>query len=171
MTRCEPQYRFCPVCGGRLKQAILKSHEPARLICIECAFVFYRDPKLVACSIIDVDGRIVLLKRAINPCRGKWAAPGGYVDQGEALKSAAVRETREECGIWIRIKRLLGVYSYPGHKEVLIFYVAEYISGELTAGDESEDSRLFSRNEIPWDDLAFQSTRDALKDYYEISKS
>lgn len=170
MTKREFQFLFCPVCGGRLKQVMLKDHEPARLVCKECSFVFYQDPKLVACSVIDIDGQIVLLKRDINPGRGKWVVPGGYVDQGEVIEAAAVRETMEECGIRTRIKRLLGVYSYSGEKAALVFYVAEYISGELIAGDESQEFRLFSRSEIPWDDLAFQSTKDALRDYYRISK-
>ncbi len=161
-------FRFCPVCGGNLKTARLKENEPPRLMCTRCDFIFYLDPKLVSCSIVEIDKKILLLKRGIQPARGKWVIPGGYVDRGEEVENAAIRETREECGIDIRITNLLGVYSYPSYLEVVIVHVAEYISGELVTGDEGIDTKLWSHEEIPWEDLAFRSTRDALKDYIRI---
>jgi ADP-ribose pyrophosphatase YjhB (NUDIX family) len=116
-----------------------------------------------------MDGKIVLLKRGISPQKGKWVIPGGYVDRGEEVEAAAVRETREECGLEIRIERLLGVYSYPGYIPVMVVYVAQYVSGELIAGDETLETGLFSEDRIPWENLAFQSTVDALKDFYKTS--
>ena len=159
-------YRFCPVCGAGLQSIIIKENEPARLRCGECEYVFYLDPKLVACAIVEMNEKIILLKRSHNPERGKWVIPGGYVDRGEEVEVAAVRETMEECGIHIQIKNLLDVYSYPGWLEVMIVYVAEYASGDLIAGDESMEVKLLRPEEIPWDNLAFRSTRDALRDYY-----
>ena len=143
----------------------MKSHEPSRLICSQCAFVFYLDPKLVACSIVEMDDRIVLLKRSIEPQKGKWVMPGGYVDRWEEVRSAAIRETEEECGLRTRIKNLHGVYSYPGRLAVVVVYLAEVLSGHLKAAEESEDVGLYLPDEIPWNDLAFQSTMDALEDY------
>jgi 8-oxo-dGTP diphosphatase len=160
------EFRFCPVCGGRLQERSLKELEPPRLVCSQCEFVFYLDPKVVACSIVKIDGRIVLLKRAIDPQRGKWVLPGGYVDRGEEVTAAALRETEEECGLRTRIERLLGVYSYPGRMAVVVVYVAEYVCGDLTAADESEEVGLYLREEVPWKKLAFQSTVDALRDYF-----
>ena len=81
------------------------------------------------------------------------------------METAALRETEEECGIKIRLKNLLGVYSYPGQLEVVIVYVAGYLSGDLLVGDETQAVKLFDPREIPWQDLAFESTRDALRDY------
>jgi ADP-ribose pyrophosphatase YjhB (NUDIX family) len=159
------EFKFCPVCGAGLESSILKKNEPVRLICPECEFVFYLDPKVVACTIVEIDGRIVLLKRSAQPERGKWVIPGGYIDRGEEAGAAAIRETLEECGITVSIKELLGVYSYTGWIEVVLVYLTEYISGDLEAADESLDARLFKHEEIPWDQLAFQSTRDALRDY------
>ena len=159
------EFRFCPVCGGSLFQKIIKEREPQRLVCSQCEFVFYLDPKVVACSIVKIDSRIVLLKRAIDPQRGKWVLPGGYVDRGEEVTAAAIRETEEECGLTTRIVGLLGVYSYPGRPAVVVVYVTEYVSGELIAGDETEEVALYGQEEIPWMQLAFQSTVDALKDY------
>lgn len=164
----EYEYQFCPVCGGRLKSSVLKEHEPERLVCSECAFIFYLDPKLVACSLVEMDNRIVLLKRGIDPQRGKWVMPGGYVDRGEVVEAAARRETEEECGIKIRITNLLGLYSYPDRLGVVVAYMAEYLSGDLIVGDETLAVKLFRPEEIPWDDLAFPSTVDALKDYCNL---
>jgi 8-oxo-dGTP diphosphatase len=158
-------YRFCPVCGGNLSHLTLKEQEPQRLVCSRCDFVFYLDPKVVACSIVEMDGRIVLLKRDIEPQKGKWVLPGGYVDRGEEVSAAAIRETEEECGLRTRIKRILGVYSYPGRPAVVVVYVAEYLSGDLVAADESQEAGLYLKEDLPWEQLAFQSTVDALKDY------
>ena len=81
------EFQYCPVCGGKLNSKNLKTDEPDRLVCTKCSFVFYLDPKVVACSIVEMDGRIVLLKRAIDPQKGKWVLPGGYVDRGEEVKA------------------------------------------------------------------------------------
>ena len=159
------EFQYCPVCGGRLNSKNLKSEEPDRLVCTKCDFVFYLDPKVVACSIVEMDGHIVLLKRDIDPQKGKWVLPGGYVDRGEEVKAAAVRETEEECGLKIRTKGLLGLYSYPGRISVVVVYVAELSGGKLIVGDETAEVGLYSPANIPWDELAFQSTIDALKDY------
>ena len=167
MHHHNPDFHNCPVCGGRLNTLRLKKNEPTRLVCERCDFVFYLDPKVVACSIIDIKGKVVLLKRDIEPQKGKWVIPGGYVDRGEEVKAAAVRETEEECGLKIRIEGLLGVYSYPGEIPVVIVYVARYLSGELSPEDETLETGLFSEDQVPWQDLAFQSTADALKDYFK----
>jgi len=159
------EFQYCPVCGGKLNSKNLKTDEPDRLVCTKCSFVFYLDPKVVACSIVEMDGRIVLLKRAIDPQKGKWVLPGGYVDRGEEVKAAALREMEEECGLKIRTKELLGLYSYPGRISVVVVYVAEPSGGKLIVGDETTEVGLYSPESIPWNELAFQSTIDALKDY------
>jgi 8-oxo-dGTP diphosphatase len=162
------EFRFCPLCGGKLESARLKDHEPARLVCSECDFIFYLDPKLVACSVVEMNNGIVLLRRGIEPQKGKWVIPGGYVDRGEKVEDAALREIEEECGIKTQLKDLLGVYSYPGRLVVVVAYVAEYLSGSLIANDESLEVKLLKTDEIPWDDLAFPSTVDALKSYCRL---
>jgi len=164
------QFQFCPVCGGGLRSLKLKEHEPVRLVCSECAFIFYQDPKLVAFSVVELNDKVVLLRRGIEPQLGKWVLPGGYVDRGERVKDAAIRETEEECGVKTRIKNLLGVYSYQGRPVVIIAYVTSYLSGDLIAGDETDEVKLLRIEEIPWNDLAFRSTTDALRDYYNIKE-
>ena len=96
--------RFCARCGGTLESRLLKATEPERLVCARCSFVHYIDPKVAI--IADEQGRIVLVKRAIEPGYGKWVFPGGFIDRGETVEAAALREAREECGLDIRLDRL-----------------------------------------------------------------
>ena len=166
MRHHDPEFRCCPVCGGPVHLKVVKSGEPERRVCSACDFVLYLDPKVVACTLLEVDEKIVLLKRAIKPEKGKWVLPGGYVDRGEPVPEAAVREALEECGLEIRIKSLLGVYSYTGYIPVVIVYIAEAVGGTLFSGDETREAKLFSESDIPWKDLAFRSTTDALEDYF-----
>lgn len=170
MSHHEPEFQFCPVCGGPLTVSSLKDNEPSRSICPACDFVFYLDPKVVACAVVEMENKIVLLKRGIEPQKGKWVMPGGYVDRGEAVSAAAIRETGEECGLGVRIQNLLGVYSYPGYVPVVIVYVTVHLSGDLIPGDETLEAQLFSEEEIPWKKLAFRSTKDALNDYFSFKK-
>ena len=159
------EYRFCPRCGGDLHQRTVKSNEPKRLVCQACTFIFYQDPKVVAGTLFTLDGGIVLLKRGVEPAVGKWVFPGGYVDRGESVQDAAIRETKEESQLDVKLGALLNVYSYARSSNVIVVYTAEVIGGELAAADESVEARIFSPQEVPWDDLAFESTRHALDDY------
>ena len=134
---------------------VLKEGEPARLVCSACGFVFYLDPKVAACAICIVDGGIVLLRRGIQPQFGKWVFPGGFVDRGESLPQAAVRETFEEVGLRVSVTGVVDIYSYPGEDVVVVVYAADVIGGELQVGDEAEDVTAFPPEQIPWDDLAF----------------
>lgn len=159
-------YRFCPTCGGALERRLLKAGEPERLVCVACGYVFYLDPKVAVGTIIETSpGGIVLVRRAIDPGYGKWVFPGGYVDRGEQVHSAALREAREECGLEIAIDRLVNVYSYPGRAPIILVYSARPVGGALSIDEESLEVRVFAHGEIPWDELAFRSTRDALADY------
>jgi 8-oxo-dGTP diphosphatase len=159
-------YRFCPRCGGSLERRLLKAGEPPRLVCSHCEFVFYIDPKIAVGTIIkSFDGSIVLVRRAIEPGYGKWVFPGGYVDRGEPLVAAALREAREECGLDVRIDGLVNIYSYAGRAPVIVVYAATAIGGTLCVDDECLESAEFAPQRIPWDALAFRSTRESLNDY------
>src|SRR5262245_62171772 len=108
------RFRFCPECGGPLAERELKDGDPARLVCIQCGFVSYLDPKLAACTISMLGGGVVLLRRAVEPQKGKWVFPGGFVDRGETVPGAAVRETWEEVGLRVTLTGILDVYSFAG---------------------------------------------------------
>jgi len=165
----ERPYSFCPLCGGDLELRTLKTTEPERLVCRRCGFVFYLDPKVAVGTIIrNEDNHIVLVRRAIEPGYGKWVFPGGYVDRGEEVLVAAVREAREEAGLDIRIDRLLNVYSYPGRAPVIIVYLATVTGGCLGCDDEGLEAKFFAPDTIPWDELAFRSTREALAEFLKV---
>jgi ADP-ribose pyrophosphatase YjhB (NUDIX family) len=159
-------YRFCPRCGHALELRLLKAGEPERLVCGGCGFVFYIDPKIAVGTIIRADsGRIVLVRRAIDPGYGKWVFPGGYVDRGEPLTDAAVREAREECGLEVRLDGLVNIYSYAGRAPVIVVYAATAVGGTMCTDDECLETAEFQVESIPWDELAFRSTADGLRDY------
>jgi 8-oxo-dGTP diphosphatase len=164
----EPAYKFCPVCGATFESRLLRAGEPERLVCTRCGFVFYLDPKVAVGTIIRDDrGDIVLVRRAIEPGYGKWVFPGGYVDRGEEVLVAARREAREETGLEIRIDRLINVYSYSGRAPVIIVYLATMTGGCLACDDESLEARFFAPDAIPWTDLAFRSTEEALHEFLQ----
>jgi ADP-ribose pyrophosphatase YjhB (NUDIX family) len=125
-------YRFCPRCASPLERRLLKSNEPERLVCAACGFVFYLDPKIAVGTIIRAPSdRLVLVRRAIDPGYGKWVFPGGYVDRGETLTAAAVREAREECGLDVQLDGLVNIYSYAGRAPVIVVYAATAIGGTV----------------------------------------
>ena len=159
-------YRFCPRCGGSLEGRILKATEPERLVCTACEFVFYLDPKIAVGTIIRTDSdRLVLVRRAIEPGYGRWVFPGGYVDRGEPLTTAAIREAKEECGLDVRLEGLVNIYSYPKRAPVIVVYAATAIGGALCCDDEGLEAAEFTGESIPWQELAFRSTEEGLRDY------
>ena len=165
MPSSSSDYRFCPPCGGKLAPRVLKEGEPFRLVCGDCGFIFYLDPKVAACTICMVDGGIVLARRAIEPEIGKWVFPGGFVDRGETVAAAAVRETQEEVNLKVSLFGILDAYSFPDSDIVVIVYAADVLGGTMKACDECQEVRAFPPEALPWEDLAFPSTRAALKDY------
>ncbi len=157
-------FRFCSRCGGTFEWRRLKPAEPERPVCSRCGFVLYLDPKLAVGTIIrSTNDRLVLVRRAIEPGYGRWVFPGGYVDRGERLIAAAVREAREECGLDVRIDSLVNIYSYES--PVIVVYAATALGGTLCIDDESLETAEVEPAAIPWDELAFRSTAEGLRDY------
>lgn len=170
MSTSHAPFRFCPVCGSPLERRLLKAGEPERLVCPACGFVLYLDPKVAVGTVIGGHGdEVLLLRRAIEPGYGKWVFPGGYVDRGEVIERAALREAREECALDVRLTGLIGMYSYEGRTPIVIVYAASLEDDDCVVriDDESLEARWFAPAEIPWADLAFPSTQDALRDYLE----
>lgn len=159
------EYKFCPRCGGPLELRQVKDGEPERLVCEECSFIFYLGPKLVAAVIFEVDGGIVMTQRAIEPGYGKWTFPGGFMDRGETAEAAAKREAQEEAGVEVEVGEIIGLYSYEGQVPVIAVYKGHVVGGELVPLDETMAINVFPRDGLPWDEIAFPSTKQALKDY------
>ncbi|MEZ5066449.1 MAG: NUDIX domain-containing protein [bacterium] len=151
--------RHCIRCGAPL------AGEPPT--CSSCGHVHWRDPKVAACAIFRWRGDIFLMRRAIPPGYGRWTFPGGYVDRGETVEAAAVREVREEAGCEVRLTDLLGIYSYPGQTAILVIYRADVVAGEPHCRSESLEARAFPDADLPWRELAFPSTVEALRDFLE----
>lgn len=161
--------RYCPVCGTPLvdKEAFGR----IRRVCPACGFIFFREPKVAVGALVLHQDRVLLVRRAVDPERGKWALPAGYMDYDEEPIPALQREVAEETGLHVRVRRLLDVF--PIHTEyargVILVYEAEptQASQPLKAGDDSDQARWFGKEDIPWKDLAFESTREILKRWVE----
>ena len=157
---------FCERGGSPLAWTRIEGH--ARQRCRACGWVVYVDPKVASGVIVTLGGRVVLLQRAIEPGRGKWVFPGGYTDAGEPTEAAAAREAGEEVGLEVEVAGLVGVYSYPGERVVLVVYDGRVLSGRPRGNAESLAVRMFPVSRIPWGDLAFPSTRQALEDWLKL---
>ncbi len=165
-------YRFCPPCGGDLQLRAVKTGEPERLVCQDCGLIFYLDPKVAAGVLVLCESGLLLLRRGIEPQYGKWVFPGGFVDRGEHPEQAAAREAREEAGIEVAVRGLVGVYQEPpGSPVILIVYRADLVSGIPAPFDETLEVAYFPPDRIPWSDLAFPTTRAAVRDFITREKS
>jgi ADP-ribose pyrophosphatase YjhB (NUDIX family) len=157
--------RFCPLCGARLERRPIGPDQRPEMVCGGCEFVYYLNQKVVAGTIPFADGRILLTRRAIEPSLGKWTFPGGYVDWGETVDAAALRETWEETGLTVELGGLLGVYSYANAPVVIVVYRARVLGGALTLCHENDRLEWVTPAEVPWEELAFPSTVAAMRDF------
>jgi ADP-ribose pyrophosphatase YjhB (NUDIX family) len=136
-----------------------------RLVCRECGFIQYENPKIVVGSVAQWQDSILLCRRAINPRQGYWTLPAGYLELNETSLQGAEREAWEEAGARIEILRLIAVYNIPRLSQVQLIYGARLLSADVVAGPESLEVALFDWHAIPWNDLAFPSARWALGHY------
>lgn len=152
--------KFCPRCGQPADVAY-----PRSISCPHCGYDAYFNPKPVAAAIpVTRDGEIVLLRRAFDPGKDLWTFPGGFVDLGESVEEAARREALEEIEAPVELHDLVGVYSKAEERIVLIVFAAT-IEEEPQTTPEALEVRAFAPEELPWQELAFWSTTDALKDF------
>ena len=145
--------------------AIPEGDNRERMICADCGHVDYQNPKVVVGSVVVSDGRVLMCRRAIEPRKGFWTLPAGYMELGETLEEGAAREALEEAEAAIAIEGILGVFSIARIGQVQIIFRAGFADPSaptFSAGPESLDVRLFSPDEIPWSDIAFPSVHWAL---------
>ena len=133
-----------------------------RMICADCGFILYDNPKIVVGSVARSGERILLCRRAINPRRGFWTLPAGYLELNESTGAGAAREAWEEAQAKIAIEGLLAIYDIPRLSQVQLIYRARLLDDAVTAGPESLEVALFGWDDIPWADIAFPSVRWAL---------
>lgn len=167
--------RWCPLCAAPLEQRVPELDDRPRHVCTACGFVLYMNPKVAAGTVpVAPDGRIALIRRGVEPGMGRWSWPCGYVEIDEDVPRCAVRETREETGLDVELGPLLGLYSYAASDTtgdvsatgiVIVCYRARVTDGVLVAGDDAIEAAWFAPDAIPWDDLAFDSSRRGLRDF------
>jgi 8-oxo-dGTP diphosphatase len=159
-------FTYCPRCGAPLADGIKFGR--VRRVCRYCGFIHFDDPKVAVAALVSDGERVLLVRRAAVPRIGFWAVPAGYMDADELPEEAVVREIAEETGITIRVLGLHGIVPLAGwaqRRGILLLYIAEPVAGEAVAADDVSEARWFTREEIPWDELAFESTTQFLREW------
>ncbi len=161
-------FRFCPYCAGSIVEAV--RFNALRPVCSVCGFVQFYDPKVAVIALVSDSGRVLLVQRAVDPAKGKWSLPGGYMDAGEMPQEALQRELREEVGLAADITALLAIYPMVNEEGARIGIVLAYQA--VPAGsadipfvaDDAQAAGWYGPEEIPAD-LAFESTRGLLQEW------
>jgi 8-oxo-dGTP diphosphatase len=154
--------RYCPRCGAEATVSY-----PRSIHCPTCGYGAYYNPKPVACAIPATQhDELILMRRGFQPQRGQWSMPGGFVDLGETVEQAAIREVHEEMDLEIEIRHLVGVYSRAEDRTVVVVYAATAL-GTPSLTEEALEIQAFAPTDIPWHELAFWSDARALRDYLD----
>lgn len=157
-----------PAITQRFVKAVPAGDDRERDVCGHCGFIDYKNPKIVAGSVASHGGRLLLCRRAIEPRRGDWTLPAGYLELGESVEDGARREAWEEARARIVIDATLAVYSVPRISQVQIIFRSNLESPEFAAGPESLEVDLFAWEKIPWPDIAFPTVGWALRQWKEV---
>lgn len=160
--------RFCSDCGAPNKRSCPEGDTHERDVCTDCGKIHYVNPKVVVGAVCTWEGKILLCKRAIEPRKGYWTVPAGFMETGESTEQGTVRETMEEANASIEITDLLAIYNIVRLSQVQIFYRANMIGPDFAAGIETLELDLFSIDQIPWDDLAFPTVHWVLNRAIEV---
>ncbi|MCU0760008.1 MAG: NUDIX hydrolase [Steroidobacteraceae bacterium] len=158
---------YCSNCGSAVTVLVPEGEHLPRHVCTRCQTIHYQNPKLVVGCVPEHDGRLLICRRAIEPRRGYWTVPAGFMENGETLQQAAARESQEEALADVEIGSLLTVVHVLHAHQVHVFFRARLRSLEVGAGPESLEVRIVHPDEIPWPDLAFPSTEFTLRRYLD----
>lgn len=163
--------KFCSRCGSPTRHDIPEGDNRKRYICDNCNLIHYQNPNIVAGTIAISDDKVLLCRRAIEPRRGFWGLPAGFMENGETTPEAALRETREEAEAELLSSELYCIFDLPHINQVHMFFRGPLKDGTFGVGVETLESALFSEADIPWHDIAFPTVYHALKFYFEERKS
>jgi ADP-ribose pyrophosphatase YjhB (NUDIX family) len=158
--------RFCTRCGGQTCLSVPAGDNRQRHVCGSCAAVHYENPKVVVGCLAEWQGRVLLCRRAIEPRRGYWTLPAGYLEMGETTEEGARRESAEEAGIEITLHGLYTVFSLPHINQLHLMYRASLEAPRWACGEETLEIMLVDEPGTPWDALAFRTVRETLTRYY-----
>ena len=157
------EQRYCSVCAATVEIRVPEGDHLPRRVCPQCGTVHYENPRVVVGCVAEHEDRLLLCRRAIEPRRGFWTCPAGFLENGETLEDGAARECHEEALARVEIGSLLLIANILPAHQIHVFFRARLVDGSFGAGPESLESRLVLPAEIPWDDLAFPSSRSALE--------
>ncbi|MNM69080.1 NUDIX domain-containing protein [Pseudomonas alkylphenolica] len=158
--------KFCSACGNPVIQRIPEGDTRLRYVCDHCQTIHYQNPNIVAGVLPIWGSQVLLCRRAIEPRRGYWTLPAGFMENGETLEQAARRETVEEACARVGQMSLYQLFDLPHINQVHVFFRAELADLDFAVGVESLEVRLFDESDIPWDELAFRTVSRTLKCYY-----
>jgi ADP-ribose pyrophosphatase YjhB (NUDIX family) len=153
---------------GPSVRKIPEGDDRERLVCTDCGYVQYDNPKIIVGAVFEWEGKVLLCKRAIEPRLGYWTFPAGFMEMNETAAEGAVRESWEEARARIEVIDLLGTYDIPHIGQVYLLYRARMLGPEFAPGPESEEVALFDWEEVPWDQLAFPSIGWAMKEFHKV---
>jgi ADP-ribose pyrophosphatase YjhB (NUDIX family) len=161
--------KFCSACGAPVTQKIPDGDHLPRYVCTACATIHYENPRIIAGCVIEVDGKILMCKRAIEPRHGYWTVPAGFMENGESVQHAAAREAMEEALAHVQIGSLLAIVNVIRAHQVHIMFRARLLPDrpDFGIGPESLETQLYDEAEIPWPQVAFLSVEFALRRYLE----
>jgi len=156
---------------GPSVETIPEGDDRLRLTCPDCGYIAYDNPKIVVGAVCVWEDRFLLCKRAIEPRKGWWTIPAGYMELNETFAEGAARETWEEACARIEITGVIGIYEIPRISQIYVLHSAKMLNADFAAGPESEDVALVAWEDIPWKDLAFPSVTWALEHYRNGSQN
>ena len=157
---------FCPSCGAPVTQRIPEGDHLPRSVCTACGTIHYRNPKLIAGCVPEHEGRILICRRAIEPRRGYWTIPAGFMEIGETLQQAAARECEEEALARVDVGAPCAIVHVLHAEQVHVMFRARLAVPEFGAGPESLEATLCDERDIPWPELAFASVEFCLRRYF-----
>ena len=164
--------KFCSLCGSNsIDFKIPDGDNRPRHVCNNCQQIFYENPRVICGALPIWQDKILLCRRAIDPRRGFWTLPAGFMENGETTAQAAMRETLEEAQATLKIEDLYTIFNLPHISQVYFFYRGLVIDGKHNAGQESLETALVNPENIPWDDLAFPTIEQTLKLYLQDKPS
>ncbi|UCG13178.1 MAG: NUDIX hydrolase [Deltaproteobacteria bacterium] len=156
---------FCSNCGERLVVLVPPGDDRPRFVCNACETIHYSNPKMVVGCVPELDGRILLCRRAIEPRFGKWTLPAGYLENGETVADCAKREAYEEALARVENLKSYALLNIPFINQVYFIFRAQLANDDYQAGNESLEVKLYRTDDIPWSELAFPVIREVLKLY------
>lgn len=163
--------KYCSNCSNPIEHLIPEGDNRLRYVCTPCDRIYYQNPRVIAGCLPVIGDEVLLCKRAIEPRKGYWTLPAGFLENGETTSDGAIRETIEEANANVTIQNLYTVFSLPHISQVYMFFLADLPEPKFSAGVESLEVALFKEENIPWGELSFPVITDTLKHFFDDRKS